>query len=76
MRLFHFDDVILLEVLGKGGFGKVTKAYHKRKCDYIAIKEFLHSSQENEGFLDSVLSEHSLLKQIESLSKKNPWNQF
>lgn len=69
MKDYNYKDVILLEELGKGGFGIVRKAYHKRKCQYIAIKKLI--TIEDEDALNNILLEHSFLENVENICQKN-----
>ena len=36
--VINYSEIELLEVLGKGGFGQVLKAYRKKEGDFIALK--------------------------------------
>lgn len=70
MKDFNYDDVILLEELGKGGFSTVRKAYHKRKCKYIAMKKLKIIKNNDKNHV--ILNEHNILRALQSFSDRNP----
>ena len=53
--------------MGKGGFGNVKKAYHKRFETYIAIKSFIESSEED---TEQIQLEDNLLQRVEEIAQK------
>ena len=66
--IFLYKDVILFEVLGKGGFGTVSKAYDKKSSGFIALKSFKENLTTRE--IDQIMVEDSLLQRIEDINKK------
>lgn len=70
MKSFNYDDVILLEDLGKGGFSTVRKAYHKRRGKYIAIKKLKITQEKEKNQL--IFNEHHILRALQSFTERNP----
>lgn len=67
IKEFDYNDVVILEKLGKGGFGKVMKAYHKRKCEFVAIKYINGNFGKSSLAKEFIFMEHYLLKTIQGL---------
>jgi len=71
--LFELNDVFILETLGKGGFGTVKKAYHKKMQKYVALKYLnMDDGQEEEEVMAQTLIENRLLQKIETLRQEQP----
>ena len=60
--------MIWLEILGEGAFGRVQKAFHKIKNEFVAIKTF---KIENEKSLKQMEDENEILTSIENIRKKS-----
>ena len=67
-KVFNDKDVVLLEILGEGGFGVVQKAYHKRQQKFIALKSFKDQTEES---LEQIKIEDDILLAVEEIRKKN-----
>lgn len=61
---FDYENVVLLEILGEGGFGIVQKAYLKRQEKYVALKTFL---KYEENTISQIILEDDLLKKVEDV---------
>ena len=70
MPPFIHEDVVFLETLGKGGFGIVKKAYHKKLERFIALKSFFDNVSLEE-MLEQIKLENDLLLKIETIRKNN-----
>ena len=58
-----------MEKLGKGGMAKVFKGYHKKRCEYLAIKFFLHPDPtEKIQERKKITKEDFLLKKVQVLN--------
>ena len=56
-----------MELLGKGGFGVVQKAYNIRECCFMAIKTF---QKDDPNSLEDIISEDNFLTAVEDVNKK------
>ena len=64
-----YEDLILLEKLGEGGFGFVQKAFCKSTAQYIALKIYKHQeSRTKEQLLEDILYEDDLLTKVEAIN--------
>lgn len=52
-------SIVLHEILGKGGFGRVFKAWHEMQSQYLAIKIF-----ERDASVDNAVNEFEALKDL------------
>lgn len=67
-RDFDEKRFLLLEILGKGGFGQVYKAYDKKRMKCVAIKDIKISNHINDKKnLDGILHEQLILKEIRNI---------
>jgi len=73
MPIFIPDDVFFLEILGKGGFGLVQKAYHKKIDKFVALKTFLDLSEDS---FEQIRLEDALLFRVETINKSYPSRPF
>ena len=64
MSFFDSSGIFFLEALGKGGSGKVQKAYDTKQNEFIAIKTF---KNHNQGNLIQISVENDLLQKIEEI---------
>jgi len=62
---FINEDVVELEILGKGGFSTVKKAYHKRMQCFIALK-FFHQKKSK---VEQILLEDFFLRKVEQIAE-------
>ena len=63
VKYFNLDGIFLLEHIGEGGFGKVSKIYDKNKNKFIAIKVV---NSEHTPF-ELILLEHTILTEVEKI---------
>ena len=74
---FRYEDIVLLETLGEGGYGKVRKAYNKNIEKYVAIKTFKTDDKkpifEN---IEQIKLEDDLLMSVEMIRKNHENSQF
>ena len=70
LPVFDPSAVFFLDVLGKGGFGVVQKAYDKIADEFIAIKKFKKIPEddvEKKKFLEEIMVEDALLQNVEKI---------
>lgn len=66
--LLCLDDIKYLELLGKGAFGVVQKAYNKRTCVFLALKYCQpNRNQSLESIWEEIGPENYILTKIEEL---------
>ena len=72
-RNLELDRFLVLEILGQGGFGIVTKAYDKILNEFVAIKRFkkIENGSENQSFQEIIL-ENELLTTVEKIRVNDP----
>ena len=74
---FSYEDIVLLETLGEGGYGKVRKAYNKKLEKYVAIKTFkIDDKKPIFDILEEIKFEDDLLMSVEMIRKKHKNSQF
>ena len=61
-----YDDLLNLELLGQGGFGKVFRAWNKRKGTFLALKFFKDTIDE---IYQDILFEDFILTTVNKVSK-------
>lgn len=75
MRTLDCNDIVRLEELGEGGFGKVIKAYSKPLGKFIAIKYIMNNGKYDEFQMKNLIFfEHFALKEIEKIKSLHPEN--
>eukprot|EP01117_Protostelium_nocturnum_P004555 TRINITY_DN1643_c1_g2_i1.p1 TRINITY_DN1643_c1_g2~~TRINITY_DN1643_c1_g2_i1.p1 ORF type:complete len:1059 (-),score=373.24 TRINITY_DN1643_c1_g2_i1:7-3183(-) len=57
-------DYILIDVIGKGGYGTVYKGLHKFKGNFVAVKKILLSKSTSEDSVGSLMLEIKLLQRL------------
>ena len=76
-----FDESALfwLELLGKGGFGSVQKAYDKKRNEFIAVKSFNPPGDiyERRSQIEQIIIEDELLQKVEKIrTSKSEFNDY
>ena len=69
----NYQDLELLETLGKGGFGQVIKAFHKRDNEFLALK-FIEIELDGKINWEDSLKFNRLLNEKELLEKVSQLN--
>jgi len=69
LPFFSFDNIEILEKIGKGGSSEVFKIYHKQKSQFLALK-YYHLEDLSEE-LEQVLKESSIIMELQYLSHPN-----
>lgn len=69
LPLLNPDDLRYLELLGKGAFGVVQKAYDKRTCSFLALKYCKPNKNESlDSIWEEIGPEDYILTKIEELN--------
>jgi len=61
-------DYILLEMIGKGGYGTVYKGLHRSRGNFVAIKKISLTSSVSEDQLNSLMMEIKLLQRLRHMN--------
>jgi len=78
----NYEDIDMLEELGKGGSATVIKAYNKRNCEFWALKFFEiqwlpgQKSWDKSKSIHKILEEKKLLENASQLNSKMNYKVF
>ena len=75
-RLFDHKRIKILEVLGKGGFGNVYKAFDQNKLKFVAIKDIIRTESLDLNALRGIFTESMVLRAVRRLNTDDRFLKF
>lgn len=75
-RLFDHKRMKILEVLGKGGFGNVYKAFDQNKLKFVAIKDIIRTEALDLNALRGIFTESMVLRAVRKLNTDDRFLKF
>lgn len=75
-RQFDHARIKILEVLGKGGFGNVYKAFDKNKLKFVAVKDIIRTEDLDLNALRGIFTENLVLRAVRRLNTDDRFLKF